>query len=68
MDSILNDMRTQEFNDYVEEAFGVGMYENDKETLPQSQEELDLHMQLSYKQSVELAEEQAINVLMEGSN
>ncbi len=68
MDSILNDMRTQEFNNYVEEAFGVGMYENDKETLPQSQEELDLHMQLSYKQSVELAEEQALNVLMEGNN
>jgi len=68
MDSILNDMRTQEFNNYVEEAFGIGMYENDKETLPQSQEELDLHMQLSYKQSVELAEEQALNVLMEGNN
>jgi|TARA_R100000030_G_scaffold35265_1_gene26312 hypothetical protein len=68
MESILDDMRTREFNDYVEEAFGVGMYENDKETLPQTQEELDLHMQLSYKQSIELAEEQALNILMDGND
>jgi len=31
------------------------------EDLPQNQEELDLHMQLTYKQSVEIAEEEAIN-------
>jgi len=68
MESILTDMRTQEFNDFVGEAFGVDMYENDKETLPESQEELDLHMQLSYKQAVEIAEEQAINTLLEGNN
>jgi hypothetical protein len=29
--------------------------------LPETKEELDLHMQLSYKQSVEIAEEEAIN-------
>jgi len=68
MESILTDMRTQEFNDFVDSAFGVDMYENDKETLPDSQEELDLHMQLSYKQAVEIAEEQAINTLLEGNN
>ncbi len=68
MESILTDMRTQEFNDYVGEAFGVDLYENDKDTLPESQEELDLHMQLNYKQAVEIAEEQAINTLLNGSN
>ena len=31
------------------------------ETLPASKEELDLYMQLSYKQSVEIAEEEVIN-------
>ena len=31
------------------------------------EEELKLHMQLTYKQAVEIAEEQAINVLLEGS-
>jgi hypothetical protein len=68
MESILGDMRSQEINDFAAEAFGVDLYENAKETLPDSQEELDLHMQLTYKQAVEIAEEQAINVLMEGSN
>jgi len=68
MESILTDMRTQEFNDFVGEAFGVDLYENEKDTLPESQEELDLHMQLSYKQAVEIAEEQAINTLLNGNN
>jgi len=68
MESLLTDMRTQEFNDYVGEAFGVDLYENDKDMLPESQEELDLHMQLSYKQEVEIAEEQAINTLLQGNN
>ena len=68
MESILGDMQTQEMNDFAAEAFGMNLYENDPQTLPESQEELDLHMQLTYKQSVEIAEEQAISVLMDGSN
>jgi hypothetical protein len=67
MESILADMRSKELNDFAAEAFGVDMYENDPETLPGTEEELALHMQLSYKQAVELAEEQAINTLLEGS-
>jgi len=35
--------------------------------LPDSEEELALHMQLSYKQAVEIAEEQAINTLLDGN-
>jgi hypothetical protein len=67
MESILSDMRSKELNDYAAEAFGIDMYENDPTTLPGSKEELDLHMQISYKQAVEVAEEQAINTLLEGS-
>ena len=68
MESILSDMRTAQFNDLVGDSFGVDLYQNDPGTLPESKEELDLHMQLSYKQAVEIAEEQAINTLFEGSN
>jgi hypothetical protein len=32
-----------------------------KDELPETKEELDLHMQLGYKQSIEIAEEEAIN-------
>ena len=67
MESILGDMRTKELASFADEAFGVDIRENDSETLPGSEEELKLHMQLSYKQAVEIAEEQAINVLLEGN-
>ena len=49
------------------EKFNVDLYETDKDALPDTEEELALHMQLSYKQAVEMAEEQAINVLLEGN-
>jgi len=68
MESILGDMRSKELNDYVLENFGIDLYENKIEKLPDTEEELGLHMQLNYKQAVEIAEEQAINVLMEGNN
>ena len=67
MESVMRDMRSKELNNYVQEAFGINMFENNPESLPQDNEELALHMQLSYKQSVEIAEEQAINVLLEGN-
>jgi len=68
MESILGDMRSKDLNEYVLENFGVNLYENKVDQLPDSEEELGLHMQLNYKQAVEIAEEQAINVLMEGNN
>ena len=68
MESILSDMRMQEFNNEVEQRFGVDMRESDIKELPESEEELGIHMQLNYKQAVELAQEQALSVLMEGNN
>ena len=68
MESILMDMRTKDLNDYVEKEFGIELWEHDPKRLPETEEELKLHMQLNYKQSVELAEEQALNVLFNGSN
>ena len=68
MDSILKDMRSKELNDYAQQAFGINLYSSDPEQLPETEEELKLHMQLSYKQGVELAEEQALNTLFEGNN
>ena len=68
MESMLRDMRAKNFNDIAQQTFGVDMYENEKEKLPDTEEELALHMQLDYKQAVELAEEQALNVLLEGSD
>ena len=68
MESILRDIESKKFNDIAMEQFGVDLYENDKEKLPQDQDELALHMQLDFKQAVELAEEQALSVLLENSD
>ena len=68
MESVLRDMKSKEFNAMAKENFNMDLYENDPETLPETEEELELHMQLTYKQATELAEEQAISVLLDGSN
>ena len=68
MDSVMRDMAAKEFNEAAISNFNINLYENEPEELPDSQEELGLHMQLNYKQAVELAEEQAINVLLQGNN
>ena len=67
MESIIEDMELKELKDFSLKQLGVNMYENDPETLPDSIEELGLHMQLSYKQEAELAQEQALNVLLNGN-
>ena len=67
MEKILSDMQMQEFNNEVDSRFGINMRESDIPELPGSEEELGIHMQLNYKQAVELAEEQALNVLFEGN-
>jgi hypothetical protein len=67
MESMLRDMRAKEFNKKVAQDFNMNLSENDPNTLPDTQEELSLHMQLNYKQAVEIAEEQAINVLLDGN-
>jgi len=67
MQKILNDMEMREFNDTVMAETGLDMRESEEPTLPETTEELQVHMQLNYKQAVEIAEEQAINTLMEGS-
>jgi len=63
MEGLLADMRTKELNAFTKQAFGVDLANTPEEKLPDSEEELALHMQLTYKQSIEIAEEQAISVL-----
>ena len=67
MEGILIDMQNKELNQYTQEAFGVSIINSDPEKLPDGREELELHMQLNYKQAVEIAEEQAINTILNGN-
>jgi hypothetical protein len=60
--SILRDMMAKPLIDSIQQSLGVNIYNVlDPANLPQSKEELEVHMQLNYKQSIEIAEEEVIN-------
>jgi hypothetical protein len=68
MQSVLRDMDTRALSDFAAENFGVNIYENAPQTLPDSIEELELGMQLSWKDSMEIAEEQALHKVFKANN
>tara|TARA_R110000782_G_scaffold72808_2_gene145638 strand:- start:1093 stop:3498 length:2406 start_codon:yes stop_codon:yes gene_type:complete len=61
-ETILRDINSQKLIQKIKEVSGMDLHSTaNPEDLPQNKEELDLHMQLTYKQSIEIAEEEAIN-------
>jgi hypothetical protein len=61
-EAILRDIQAKELIDQIQQVSGMNLYSTaNPEELPQNKEELDVHMQLTYKQSIEIAEEEAIN-------
>ena len=67
MKNIQKDMEMREFDEFVKKNFALETKESKIKELPVTEEELSLHMQLDYKQAIEIAEEQAINMLMKGN-
>ncbi len=71
--------RTTYVNNLMEDMYGQKLIQQAKETtgqdlsrsnipsdqLPRNKEELELHMQLSYKQNIEIAEEEVINNVLD---
>jgi hypothetical protein len=58
---LYEDMVAKEYLDNLKQTLGIDLYQTPNiDTIPESKDELELHMQLSYKQSVEIAEEEAI--------
>jgi len=51
MNDILADMAAKDFNKQVENNFGISVQRTAIQELPETTEELELHMQLSYKQN-----------------
>tara|TARA_B110000444_G_scaffold64701_1_gene60608 strand:- start:646 stop:3033 length:2388 start_codon:yes stop_codon:yes gene_type:complete len=61
-ETIMRDMQSKDLISQVKRDLGVNMFSTaNPEELPANKEELELHMQLTYKQSIEIAEEEAIN-------
>jgi len=69
MENVLRDMDGKAF-DNQSAIYGIDSRSSEMEQkdLPESKDELNVHMQLSYKQSIEIAEEQALNTLLNGNN
>lgn len=64
--NILKDMMTKPLLDTIQQNLGVNMYSSpDPNNLPEDKEELEIRMQLSYKQEIEIAEEEVINQILD---
>jgi len=62
---IYEDMLSKEYLDNLKNTLGIDLYQTpNTDIIPETTEELELHMQLSYKQSVEIAEEEAISSIL----
>jgi len=58
-------MISKKYIENIKQVLGIDLYQSpDPSLIPESEEELELHMQLSYKQSIEIAEEEAISNIM----
>jgi len=61
-ENILVDINAKQYLDKVKQVTGMDLFFNkDQENAPVNEEELELHMQMDYKQSIEVAEEEVIN-------
>ena len=64
-ESLMQDMIAREELEMIEQQIGINVFNTaDRSKIPESKEELSLHMQLDYKQSIEIAEEEAINQVL----
>jgi hypothetical protein len=68
-ESVLRDMYSKDLLSKAKQMLGKDFSASPlpQEELPETKEELDLHMQLSYKQSIEIAEEEAINNVLDAN-
>lgn len=65
VENLLNDMYSSDFANKIKQNLGVNTLFNPPQDIPEDEEELQLHMQLSYKQAVEIAQEQALTNVFE---
>jgi hypothetical protein len=64
-DMIETDMVSKDILNQIKDSFGVDAFDTNAEQLPQDSEELNLFMQINYKPAIEIAEETAINTILE---
>jgi len=65
MENVTRDMRIKKYADQVQQELGLNIYKTDKEKLPYDKSELEIHMQMDYKQGIEIAQEEALRNVMD---
>jgi len=61
VESMLRDMNNRVLLEKIDASTGINMFKNDPKELPQTKEELSVKMQLEYKPSIEIAQEEALS-------
>lgn len=64
-DIIESQMVSKDILEIVQQRTGISAFTVDPEDLPSNDEELALYMQLNYKPAIEIAEEEAINTILD---
>ena len=59
------EMNNREDFKQIEESLGISMFDTAEDELPTSKDELDLHVSLNYKDDIELAQEKAIETVLQ---
>ena len=64
-DNVERQMVSQDVLNTIGKTFGVNPFTMDQDDLPKDDDELDLYMQMNYKPAIEIANEQAINAILQ---
>ncbi len=60
MEDIVRDMQAKEFIENIQQTLNINTFKTDPQTLPMDAQELGVHMQMDYKQGIEIAQEEAL--------
>tara|TARA_R110000824_G_scaffold139774_1_gene305156 strand:+ start:962 stop:3367 length:2406 start_codon:yes stop_codon:yes gene_type:complete len=62
---IMQDIQNKEFNAVIKELFDIDLTNRTEKNTPENLDDIPAHMQLNYKQSIEVAEEELINQVLD---
>jgi hypothetical protein len=62
---IMQDIQNKEFNAVIKQLFDIDLTNRTEKNTPENLDDIPTHMQLSYKQSIEVAEEELINQVLD---
>tara|TARA_B100000212_G_C27371719_1_gene532890 strand:- start:80 stop:2440 length:2361 start_codon:yes stop_codon:yes gene_type:complete len=68
VEGVQEDIVTKDFIQKIDKSLGIDLRSIPEENVPESQEELELYMQIGYKPSIEIAHEQAIDNVFKRNN